>query len=36
MSEADQYDYDKCLFFRLLQTNKFRLKFEFIQQQEGL
>lgn len=30
------YDYDKCLFFRLLQTVKFRIKFEFIQQQQGL
>ncbi len=30
------YDYDKCSFFRLLQTQKYRLKFEFVQQQQGL
>jgi hypothetical protein len=30
------YDYDRSSFFRLLQSVKYRLKFEFIQQQQGL
>lgn len=30
------YDYDKSLFFRLLQSVHFRVKFEFIQNQQGL
>lgn len=35
-SDSDIYDYDQSLFFRLLDTPKFRLKFEFVQQKQGL
>jgi hypothetical protein len=35
-SDFDIYDYDQSLFFRLLDTPKFRLKFEFVQQKQGL
>lgn len=34
--DSDIYDYDRSSFFRLLQSSKYRLKYEFIQQQQGL
>ena len=35
-SDYDVYDYDQSLFFRLLDSAKFRFKFEFVQQKQGL
>ena len=35
-AESEIYDYDRSSFFRLLQSVKYRLKFDFIQQQQGL
>jgi len=35
-TESDIYDYDRSSFFRLLQSAKYRLKYEFVQQQLGL
>lgn len=34
--DSEIYNYDRCLFFRLLQSPKYHLKYEFIQQQQGL
>lgn len=34
--DSEIYDYDRSSFFRLLQSAKCRLKYEFIQQQQGL
>ena len=36
MDDSEVYDYDRSSFFRLLQTPKYHLKYEFIQQHEGL
>ena len=34
--DSEIYNYDRSSFFRLLQSPKYRLKYEFIQQQQGL
>jgi hypothetical protein len=36
VDDNDIYDYDRSSFFRLLQSNKYRTKYEFVQQQQGL
>lgn len=36
VDDSDIYDYDRSSFFRLLQSAKYRVKYEFIQQQQGL
>jgi hypothetical protein len=35
-SNYDVYDYDKSIFFKLLEANKFKFKFELVQQKQGV
>lgn len=35
-TDNDVYEYDKCLFFKILESEKFQRKFETVQEQQGV